>query len=200
MVFGLFSNYAVYYILVFVLVFSVVYGILSRYRIFDKSDIIALIAVSVAAIALVSSVFVAFIVAFIPYVLAIVLFIFLVLLGYMSALGPTESVSAYVKKSVLVPGLIIFLLFIFGFIAYGAAASTVNSGSSSPSATTQPSGGSPPSGGSAPSGPVARYSFSDISGQYIIAILTNPSVLSLLLTMFAMAIGVYFMTRDEPRH
>lgn len=199
MTFGLFSNYAVYYVLVFVLVFSVVYGILSKFKIFEKSDIIALIAVSVAAIALASSIFVAFLISFIPYALVIVLFVFLVLLGYMSALGPTESVSGYMKKSVLVPGIIIFLLFIFAFVAYSTASATVNAGSSSLSATTSSSGGSP-SGGSAPSGPAVRYSFSDISGQYIIAILTNPSVLSLLLTMMAMAIGVYFMTRDDSKH
>ena len=194
MTFGLFSNYAIYYVLVFVLVFSLVYGVLSKYKLFQKSDIIALIAVSVAAISLASSIFVAFIVAFIPYVLAIVLFIFLVILGYVSALGPTEGITSYMGRSVLVPAIVIFLLFIFGLIAYGAASSAVNAGQ--PSAPASGGGGSS-SGGSAPSGPAVRYSFSDISSTYIIEILTNPSVLSLLLTMMAMALAVYFMTRDD---
>ncbi len=199
MTFGLFSNYAVYYVLVFVLVFSVVYGVLSKYKLFQKSDIIALIAVSIAAISLASSIFVAFIVAFIPYVLAIVLFIFLVLLGYMSALGPTESVSGYMSRSVLIPSVVIFLLFIFGFIAYGAASSTVNAGQSSNAVPTSSSSGSSTNSGSTSSGPAIRYSFSDISSTYIIEILTNPSVLSLILTMMAMAMGVYFMTREDKK-
>ena len=193
------SAFGIYDLLVFVLVFSLVYAILSKSKFFDKSDIPALIAVSVALISLMSTFFVAFVVTYLPYVLAILVFIFLMLLLFSTAEMPRESIGDYMRRSTLVPVILVFMLFIFGLIAFGAVASqfpiNATSGSGCGVSGCPSSGGSPNS--SAPSGPIIRTSFNDYTSQYIILILTNPQVLSLLLTLVAMAIAVYFMTREH---
>lgn len=194
--------FGMYDLLVFVLIFSLVYAVLSRSKFFSKSDIPALIAVSVAIVSLGSAFFVSFIIAFLPYVLAILVFLFLIMLLFNMATVPQEAVGSYLKKSTLIPVLIIFMMFIFGLIAYGTAASQ-NAGSyTAPTAcvgacsgSNATSSGSGTSSGS--SGTVIRTSFSDETSTYIISILTAPSVLSLLLTLFAMAMAVYFMTRQR---
>jgi hypothetical protein len=111
-------------------------------------------------------------------------------------------VGSYLKKSTLIPVLIIFMMFIFGLIAYGTAASQNVGSYTAPtgcvgacSGSNATSSGSGTSSGS--SGTVIRTSFSDETSTYIISILTAPSVLSLLLTLFAMAMAVYFMTRQR---
>lgn len=194
--------FGIYDLLVFVLIFSLVYAILSRSKFFDKSDIPALIAISVALISLASSFFIYFILAFLPYVLGILLFIFLVILLFSTATLPTETIGSYLKKSTLVPAIIIFMMFIFGLIAYGSAASQGMSSSYSPPTSCVSSCGSAGSGGSTNTtsgggGQIVRTSFNDVTASYIISILTAPQVLSLLLTLFAMAMAVYFMTRSK---
>ncbi len=194
--------FGIYDLVIFVLVFALVYAVLSRSRFFDKSDIPALIAIAVALVSLASAFFVDFVIAFLPYVLAILVFLFLIMLLFNTATIPQESVGAYLKKSTLVPVLIVFIMFIFGLIAYGAAsqqlgttpvASTAciaNCGSSSTAANSTSSNSS--------SGSVTvNHSLDYITSAYVISILTAPSVMSLLLTLAAMAVAVYFMTREK---
>jgi hypothetical protein len=194
------SAFGIYDLLVFVLVFSLVYAILSKSKFFDKSDIPALIAVSIALISLVSTFFVAFVVTYLPYVLAILVFIFLMLLLFSTAEMPAASIGDYMRKSTLVPVILVFMLFIFGLIAFSSVASQFPiSGTSSNSCgiSCPSSGGSTGSNSSAPSGPITRTSLNGLTSQYIISLFTNPQVLSLLLTLMAMAIAVYFMTRER---
>ncbi len=195
--------FGVYDLVVFVLVFALVYAILSRSRFFDKSDIPALIAVGVAIVSMASSFFVAFVVAFLPYVLAILVFLFLMMLLFNTATIPQESIGAYLKKSTLIPVLIVFMMFIFGLIAYGAASAQF--GGAQPSSTaciancgtsTNSSASNSSSSGSS-SGVVVNTSFNYITSSYVISILTSPDVMSLLLTLAAMGVAVYFMTREK---
>jgi hypothetical protein len=176
--------FGVYDLLIFVLIFSLVYAVLSRSKFFYKSDIPALIAIAVALISLGSAFFVEFVVAFLPYVLALLVFIFVIMLLFSTALVPTETVTSYLKKSTLVPMLIIFIMFIFGLVAYGIASGQ------NPAASTSGSGGTN-------GGPIVNQNLNYVTGPYIISILTTPQVLSLLLTLIAMAMAVYFMTRPK---
>ena len=178
-------------IVTFVLIFAVIYGIISRSRLFQKPDIPALIAVSVAILALLSSFFVYFLEAFIPYVLAILVFIFLVLLLLSTASVPQAAISNYLSKSAMLPLLVIFIMFIFGLIAYGYAVSQVSPITSS---TTTPSS---VTSTTTSTGVNASMFPNDITSGYILSIITAPSVLSLILTLAAMAIAVHFMTRER---
>ncbi len=208
-------TFGLYDLLVFVLIFSLVYAVLSRSKFFDKSDIPALIAVAVGLISLASTFFVTFIIAFLPYVLAIAVFVFLIILILNTAMVPQEGITSYLKKSTLVPALVIFMMFIFGLIAYGYASSQSHSGTLSPSTvcvgcTTSSSsggssssgssssgGGSSSSGSSSSGGTPVNQNFNYITSQYIISILTAPQVLSLILTLMAMAVAVFFITRER---
>ncbi len=186
--------FGIYDLLIFVLIFALVYAILSRSKFFTSSDIPALIAISVALVSLASSFFVDFIIAFLPYVLVLLVFIFVVMMLFATAAVPQETVGAYLKKSTIVPVLIIFLMFMFGLVAYGSAASQSV-------ATTQPSNSciSCTAGTTTNSnnGVVVNNNLNYVTGPYILSILTAPPVLSLLLTLGAMAIAVYFMTRQK---
>jgi hypothetical protein len=189
-------QYFVSVLLVFVLVFSVVYAVLARSKFFSKPDIPALIALSIGLVTILSQLFVNFVVAFLPYIVALLVFIFGIVLLLSTALIPQESMSNYLKKSLIVPVLLIFMVFIFGLIAFGVASSgtvnTANTPSTQPITVTSPSSGQTQT-------LITRVSFSDLTSQYIISLLTAPSVLSLLLTLGAMAMGVFFMTRDSPK-
>lgn len=176
-----------YDLAVFVLVFALVYGLLARSKFFSSSDIPALIALSVGLITLLSSFFVRFVVTFLPYVLAIMLFIFLAILLLSTSLVSQTSIVDYLKKSSLVPALVIFMMFIFGLIAFGTvsayypgvlASSTTNSSTSAAVSTT---------------------AFpSDLNSTYIISILTSPSFLTTILTLMAMTLVVFALTRQAP--
>ncbi|MCW1294981.1 MAG: hypothetical protein QXP07_03985, partial [Candidatus Parvarchaeum sp.] len=115
--------FGLYDLAVFVLVFALVYGLLARSKFFSSSDIPALIAVAVGLITLMSSFFVSFLITFLPYVLTIMFFIFLVIFLLSTALVPQNSIVDYLKKSSLVPALVIFVMFIFGLIAFGTVSS-----------------------------------------------------------------------------
>ncbi|MCL5009741.1 MAG: hypothetical protein M1433_02055 [Candidatus Parvarchaeota archaeon] len=204
---------AIAYLLVFALVFSITYAILSRSKFFYRSDIPALISVAVGLAAVVSQFFVVFVVSFIPYILALLVFIFALILLLSTAMVPIDSISSYLKKSTIIPISLVFIVFIFGMIAYGETATLVNGnvpvqqstqilGSTTPTSTSQTTTSNNP-GVSAPTnsnkGIPIRISFSDITSQYIISILTAPTVLSLILSMAAMAMAVFFMTRDPKK-
>ena len=198
------SYFGIYDLLVFVLIFAIVYAVLSKAKFFVKPDIPALIAVAVAMLALTSSFFVTFVVAFLPYVLAVLVFIFLILLLMSTATFPQEAISTYLKKSSLIPALLIFLLFLFALLAYGYAASQFPPSNATPPVTclncnTTTTGGSTPTttSGSNTSKIVVRSSMNDLTGSYILSILTAPQVMTLLLTLAAMAVAVYFMTREK---
>lgn len=181
-------------LIVFVLVFSVVYGILAKSRFFYKSDIPALIAVAVGLLTVMSQLFVQFMIVFLPYILSLVVVIFALILLLSTAMVPQESIFGYMKKSSVVPILLIFMVFIFGLMAYGVASSSIVGQTPVPS--TQVIHTSSSTGGQAV---VSRISFSDISSQYIISIFTAPSVLSLIMTLGAIGVGIFFMTRDDTR-
>ncbi|MCL4396906.1 hypothetical protein M1494_00990 [Candidatus Parvarchaeota archaeon] len=181
--------FGLYDLAVFVLVFALVYGLLARSKFFSSSDIPALIAVAVGLITLMSSFFVSFLVAFLPYVLAIMFFIFLVILLLSTALVSSSSITDYLKKSSLVPAMVIFVMFIFGLIAFGTVSSyypgvlgAVNSTTTSSTVTA-----------------VSTSSFpGDLNSTYIISILTSPSFLTTILTLLAMTIAVFALTRQVP--
>ena len=111
--------FGLYDLIVFVLIFAIVYGLLSRSKFFNSSDIPALIAVAIGLTALTSSFFVSFLITFLPYVLVTLLFIFLAVLLLSAALVSQGSIIDYLKKSSLVPAMVIFMMFIFGLIAFG---------------------------------------------------------------------------------
>ncbi len=173
-----------YYVFVFILIFAVVYAVLVRTKFFDRSDIPALIALAVAASSLLSTFFVSFVITFLPYVLIVVVFVFVVILILATGNVPSESVTKVITKSALVPAIILFILFIFGLIAYGIVSTNIPSLPSSNVSLNLHS--------STP----YRSSLSNISASYIIALITSPSVLSLIITLAAMALAVYFMTRN----
>ena len=180
--------FGLYDLAVFVLVFALVYGLLARSKFFSSSDIPAIIAVAVGLITLMSSFFVRFLVTFLPYVLAIMLFIFLVIFLLSTALVPQSSIIDYLKKSSLVPALVIFVMFIFGLIAFGAVSSyypgvlgITNSTNTNSTAV------------------VSTSSFpGDLNSAYILSILTSPSFLTTILTLMAMTIAVFALTRQPP--
>jgi hypothetical protein len=191
--------FGAYDLIVFLLVFTIVYGLLSRSKFFTASDLPALIALAVAFAALASSFFVAFILQFLPYVLAILVFLFLILLLLYTIGVPSEAVSGYLKKSTLVPAILVLVMFIFGLIAFGNTSALFYSSTSHVVSTTS----HPTSVNSSSSGAVSSISSSTtfpsyLNSAYVLGILTNPSVLSLLLTLGAMAVAVYAMTRETP--
>ncbi len=184
--------FGLYDLIVFVLIFAVVYGLLARSRFFSSSDIPALIALAVGLVSLTSSFFVSFLMIFLPYVLIILLFIFLVIFILSAALVPQGSIVDYLKKSSLVPAMVIFIMFIFGLIAFGVTSSyypNVLAGITSPTNST--TGVTSVSSTSSFPG--------DLSGAYIISILTSSSFLTTILTLMAMTIVVFALTRQVPK-
>ncbi len=178
------GNVGLYDLVVFLLIFSVSYGFMRRFKFFDSSDIPALIALAISLVALTSSFFVSFIATFMPYVLFILVFIFLIILLLSVALVPQESITSYLRKSTVVPGLVVMMMFIFGLIAFGTVSSqqTGASGSYSVSATNTT---------------VTSTFPTDLTGQYIISIFTNTTFLSMILTLLAMTLAVFAMTREK---
>ena len=180
--------FGLYDLAIFVLVFALVYGLLARSKFFSSSDIPALIAVAIGLVTLMSSFFVSFLITFLPYVLTIMFFIFLVIFLLSTALVPQSSIIDYLKKSSLVPALVIFVMFIFGLIAFGTVSSyypgvlgVVNS--TTANNTTVASTSSFPG---------------DLNSTYIMSILTSPSFLTTILTLMAMTIAVFALTRQAP--
>jgi len=180
--------FGLYDLAVFVLVFAIVYGLLARSKFFSSSDIPAIIAVAIGLITLMSSFFVSFLITFLPYVLAIMFFIFLVIFLLSTALVPSSSIVDYLKRSAIVPALVIFVMFIFGLIAFGTVSSYYPGvfGISNSTAVNSTSA-------------VSRSSFpGDLNSTYILSILTSPSFLTTLLTLLAMTIAVFALTRQVP--
>ena len=124
--------------------------------------------------------------SFLPYVLLILVFVFSAILLLSSTLVPQDSITSYIKRSTIVPAMIIFMLFIFGLIAYGYASSMVHQ-SSTPGSTTS----------TTTTVNISTSFPADLSGAYILSILTAPSFLSLILTLITMAIAVTFMAREK---
>ncbi len=185
-------------LLVFVLVFALVYAVLSKSKFFNKPDIPALIAISIAILSLASAFFVDFIIAFLPYVLAILVFLFLIMLLFSTVTIPQESIGSYLRKSTLVPVLIVFMMFIFGLIAYGAASQQLSAPAVSSSTCISNCGTASSASNSTNNNQGAvNKSFNYITGAYVISLLTSPNVMSLLLALAAMAVAVYFMTREK---
>ncbi|MCL5018103.1 MAG: hypothetical protein M1573_02595 [Candidatus Parvarchaeota archaeon] len=194
--------FGAYDLLVFLLVFSLVYGLLSRSKFFLSSDISALIALAIGLSALLSSYFVVFIINFLPYVLAMIAFVFLMLMLVHTIGVSNESVGSYLKRSTLVPAIIILMMFIFALIAYGnTSAYFLPSASSAPAVSPPTTTTSTSSGSTNPANAISTStSFpSYLDGAYILGILTTPSVLSLLLTLAAMTVAVYAMTKETPK-
>ena len=181
--------FGLYDLAVFVLVFALVYGLLARSKFFSSSDIPALIAVAVGLITLMSSFFVSFLVTFLPYVLAIMFFIFLVIFLLSTALVPQGSITDYLKKSSLVPALVIFVMFVFGLIAFGTVSSHYPGVLSVKNSTAVSSGVAAASTSSFPG---------DLNSRYILSILTSASFLTTVLTLMAMTIAVFALTRQTP--
>lgn len=196
--------FGAYDLLVFLLVFSLVYGLLSKSKFFVSSDISALIALAIGLSALLSSYFVVFIINFLPYVLAMIAFVFLLLMLVHTIGVSNDSIGSYLKRSTLVPAIIILMMFIFALIAYGNTSAYFL-----PSAPSSPAVSSPPtttttSTSSGSTNPVNAISTSTsfpsyLDSGYILGILTTPSVLSLLLTLAAMTVAVYAMTKETPK-
>ena len=184
--------FGLYDLAVFVLVFALVYGLLARSKFFSSSDIPALIAVAVGLITLMSSFFVSFLITFLPYVLAIMFFIFLVIFLLSTALVPQNSIIDYLKKSSLVPALVIFVMFIFGLIAFGTVSSYYPGVLGVPTSTVTNATNSS-------AVVISTSSFpGDLNAAYILSILTSPSFLTTLLTLMAMTIAVFALTRQTP--
>ncbi|MGC8533659.1 MAG: hypothetical protein ACP5MV_03485 [Candidatus Parvarchaeum sp.] len=180
--------FGLYDLTVFVLVFALVYGLLARSKFFSSSDVPALIAVAVGLITLMSSFFVSFLIAFLPYVLTVMFFIFLVIFLLSTALVPQSSIIDYLKKSSLVPALVIFVMFIFGLIAFGTVSSYYPGVLGANSTATNITAAK-----------VSTSSFpGDLNSTYIMSILTSPSFLTTILTLMAMTIAVFALTRQPP--
>jgi hypothetical protein len=86
------------------------------------------------------------------------------------------------------PALVIFVMFVFGLIAFGTVSShyphTFNSTNSTVSGKAVA---------------VSTSSFpGDLNSAYILSILTNPSFLTTILTLMAMTIAVFAITRQGP--
>ena len=173
------------YIFIFLLVFAVSFGFLSKLDLFKRDDINAIVAVVIAFLALVSTFFIVFVTVLIPEVMLLLLFIFIV-----ETAGVTsDSIKKYLAKSALIPLVIIFILFLFSITAFGTALSmtsppknTTTTTSSTNTINVTNTNVSPLLSG--------NFSFS-----YIIYILTNPNVLSMIVTLVIMALVVYFLTR-----
>jgi hypothetical protein len=183
--------FGLYDLAIFVLVFALVYGLLTRSKFFSSSDVPAIIAVAIGLITLMSSFFVSFLITFLPYVLAIMFFIFLVIFLLSTALVPQSSIIDYLKKSSLVPALVILVMFIFGLIAFGTVSSyypgVLGITNSTTSTTTANS-----------TAVISTSSFpGDLNSVYILSILTSPSFLTTLLTLIAMTIAVFALTRQS---
>ncbi len=181
-------TFGLYDLAVFVLIFALVYGLLARSKFFSSPDIPALIAVAVGLVALTSSFFVSFLVSFLPYVLATMFFIFVVIFLLSTALVSQTSITDYLKKSSLVPAMVIFIMFIFGLIAFGAASSSYPTALNGANSTST-------------IGSIAVSSSSfpgDLNSTYILSILTSPSFLTTILTLLAMTIAVFALTRQVP--
>lgn len=171
------------YVFVFLLVFAVVYGILSYLDIFKRKDINAIIALSIGLITLLSSFFVVFVSIYIPMVVAIALGIFLVILLLATTLTPTKSVTAYLGRSPLVAILIITIMLLFGLEAFSTTLHVL----SPPSNTTNTTPTINPN--------VSPILSGALNGSYIISLLTSPNTLALIISFIVMLFGVYFMTR-----
>ncbi len=177
------------YIFIFLLVFAVSFGFLSKLDLFKRDDINAIVAVVIAFLALVSTFFIVFVTVLIPEVMLLLLFIFIVLLLLETAGVTSDSIKKYLAKSALIPLVIIFILFLFSITAFGTALSmtsppknTTTTTSSTNTINVTNTNVSPLLSG--------NFSFS-----YIIYILTNPNVLSMIVTLVIMALVVYFLTR-----
>ncbi len=171
------------YAFVFLLVFAITFGFISRLDVFKREDIAAIIALAVAVISLVSVVFVQFIMAFVPSVMLLLLFIFLAVL-FLSAVGvPGEAMKKYLSRSSMIPLLIIIILLFFSITALGTAVSIVS-----------PSSLPPTNISSAPKG-VSPLLSGYLSSTYIMSVIVSPNVLSMIITFVVMIFAVYFMTR-----
>ena len=167
------------YVFVFLLVFAVIYGLLSYVDIFKRRDINAIIALSVALITLLSSFFVVFVSTYIPMVIAVVLGIFFIILLLATTLTPTKSVTAYLTRSPLVALLIIFIMLLFSLEAFGTTYNFF----------------SPPSNSTAINPHISPILSGALNSTYIVTLLTSPNVLALIISFLVMIFGVYFMTR-----
>lgn len=182
--------FGLYDLIVFVLIFSIVYGLLAKSKFFNSSDIPALIAVAIGLASLTSSFFVSFIVTFLPYVLVTLLFVFLVILLLSASLVSKGSMTDYLKKSSLVPAMIIFIMFIFGLIAFGTVTSHYPKGTFGAANSTSITNSSIIA---------SKSSFpGDITSTYVLTLLTSPSFLTTMLTLMAMTITVFAITRQRP--
>ncbi|MCW1301985.1 MAG: hypothetical protein OH316_02525 [Candidatus Parvarchaeota archaeon] len=170
------------YVFVFLLIFAIVYGLLTYVDIFKRRDINAIIALSVGFLALLSSFFVTFISLYIPMVIAAVLVVFLAILLLATTLTPTKSITSYLVRSPLVALLMIFIMLLFAFNAFGTTYTIFAPHSNSTtSAAINPN--------------VSPLLSGALSGTYIVDLLTSPNVLALLVSFLVMLFGVYFMTR-----
>ena len=190
MVNNILNSLGIYDLIVFLLIFSVTYGLMKKFKYFETSDIPALIAAAIALTALTSSFFTSFLLTLMPFVLVILVFMFLVILLLSTALIPQDSIVSYLKKSTLVPAIVIFMMFVFGLISFGTvlgqspAVAAGSSGTSTVAATSASLAGVFPT---------------DLSAAYIMQIFTTPSFLSLILTMIAMTIAMLYITKEERR-
>ena len=182
-------TFGLYDLIVFVLIFAVVYGLLARSKFFSSSDIPALIAVAVGLVSLTSSFFVSFLITFLPYVLVILLFIFLVIFILSAALVPQGLMVDYLKRSSLIPAMVIFIMFIFGLIAFGVVSANYPNLFVSTNSTSTNSSVIASSSSSFPG---------DLNATYILTILSSPSFLTTLFTLLAMTITVFALTRQVP--
>lgn len=176
------------YIFVFLLVFAISFGFLSKLDIFKREDINAIIAVIIAFLALLSTLVVVFIAAFIPEVMLLLLLIFVILLLIEAAGVPSEAIKKYLSRSALIPLLFIFILFLFSILAFGTAISMTSTPKNSSTTNTTVTITNPN---------VSPLVSGNLSYGYIASILTNQNVLSMIITLVIMALVVYFLTRKR---
>lgn len=167
------------YVFVFLLIFALVYGLLSYVNIFRRRDINAIIALSIGFLALFSSFLVTFISFYVPMVIALALGVFLVILLLTTTLTPTKSITTYLIRSPLVALLIIVLMLLFAFDAFGTTYRAFN----------------PPANSTAINPHVSPLLSGALNNTYMMSLLTSPNVLALLISFLVMIFGVYFMTR-----
>ncbi|MCW1292409.1 MAG: hypothetical protein QXX36_02320 [Candidatus Rehaiarchaeum fermentans] len=103
---------------VFILIFAIAYGILSRIKLFEEASVNALIALALGILVVFSTPVVIVIEHFVPYIALYILIVFFIIFILVSAFVPSKNLEDYMSHSSLFVGItiaIIFFIFIFAF-------------------------------------------------------------------------------------
>jgi len=159
-----------------ILIFALVYGLLSKFKPFGESKgVNGIIALIVALIFISFTKAVAFMSYFIPLLTGLFVVLLLVLLIFMFMGVPGETITEAMSEPAAY-GLIIVLIVIFAFVAIASAF---------PELAAQE--GAPPTPGAPGADVWAKYT----------AVLFHPVLLGLIVLLAVFAVATYFITREK---